>query len=70
MLYLSGLRMHLMNDVFQDYVDKFVCCYNDDILIYSGTSEQHVEHIELVFQRLRQVCVFGAQEVEYLGFIL
>ena len=70
--------MTIMNDVFQDYVDKFVCCYLDDILIYSESWEQHMKHIELVLQRLRQVklyaklskCVFGTQEVEYLGFIL
>ena len=70
--------MTIMNDVFQDYIDKFVCCYLDDILVYSETWEQHVKHIELVFHLLRQVklyaklskCVFRAQEVEYLGFIL
>ncbi len=70
--------MAVMNDVFRDYTSKFVCCYLDDILVYSNSWKDHLHHIELVLQRLRKErlyaklskCVFGAQEVEYLGFTL
>ena len=70
--------MSIMNDVFQEYTDKFVMVYLDDILIYSNTWKEHIEHIKLVLQKLRQhklyaklsKCQFGLQEVEYLGFIL
>ena len=70
--------MSIMNDVFRDYINKFVCCYLDDILIYSNSWKEHVAHIELVLQRLREEklyaklskCEFGVQEVEYLGFVL
>jgi len=39
---------HLMNDVFREYLDKFVMCYLDDILIYSKSCEEHEEHVKLV----------------------
>ena len=70
--------MSIMNDVFRDFTDKFVICYLDDILIYSHTWEEHLKHIKLVLERLREKqlyakmskCTFGVQEVEYLGFTL
>ena len=73
-----GFFMTLMNEVFSDYIDKFMIVYLDDILIYSRNWEEHLRHIKLVLQRLRKhklygkltKCIFGVQEVEYLGFIL
>ena len=40
--------MDLMNRVFREYLDKFVIVFIDDILIYSGTQEEHSEHLKLV----------------------
>jgi hypothetical protein len=40
--------MSLMNGVFQQYLDKFVQVFLDDILIYSRTPEEHEEHLRLV----------------------
>jgi len=40
--------MHLMNDVFREYLDKLVVCYLDDILIYSKSCEEDEEHVKLV----------------------
>lgn len=50
--------------------------YIDDILIYSRTLKEHLEHLEQVFKRLDQAnlkiktrkCEFGKNEVEFLGF--
>ena len=44
----------LMNDIFRDYLGKFVVGYLDDILIFSDTPEQHLQHLELVLKRLRE----------------
>nr|GEX62640.1 hypothetical protein [Tanacetum cinerariifolium] len=37
--------MDLMNRVCRPYLDKFVIVFIDDILIYSKTQEDHVEHL-------------------------
>jgi hypothetical protein len=41
-----------MNNVFMDYLDKFVVVFIDDILIYSQSEEEHVNHLKMVLQRL------------------
>ena len=43
----------LMNNVMRPFLDKFVVVYMDGILIYSGTAEEHKEHLRLVLKRLR-----------------
>jgi hypothetical protein len=63
-----------MNDIFQEWLNDFVV-YIDNILIYSGSLEGHVEHLRKVFQRLREnklyakfeKCKFGVTEVDFLG---
>ncbi len=65
----------LMNDIFREWLDDFVIVYIDDILIYSGSLEEHVEHFRKVFQRLREnklyakleKCEFGVMEMDFLG---
>ena len=39
----------LMNQVFHEYMDKFVVVYLDDIMVYSVTIEEHKEHFARVF---------------------
>ncbi len=64
----------LVNDIFQEWLDDFVVIYIDDILIYSGSMEEHVEHLRKVFQRLKEnklyakceKCEFGVMEVDFL----
>ena len=46
--------MDLMNQVFQPYLDRFVIVFIDDILVYSGSSEEHSEHLRIVLQTLRE----------------
>ena len=68
----------LMNEVFFDYLRKFVLVFLDDILIYSADIEQHREHLRDVLVLLRQnrlsakssKCYFGVKKVEYLGHII
>ncbi|GJV12392.1 putative reverse transcriptase domain-containing protein [Tanacetum coccineum] len=40
--------MDLMNRVCRPYLDKYVIVFIDDILIYSKTQEEHVEHLRHV----------------------
>ncbi|GJX19832.1 putative reverse transcriptase domain-containing protein, partial [Tanacetum coccineum] len=40
--------MDLMNRVCRPYLDKFMIMFIDDILIYSKTQEEHVEHLRHV----------------------
>ena len=37
--------MDLMNRVFSPYLDKFVIVFIDYILVYSGSPEEHAEHL-------------------------
>ena len=43
---------NLMNNVLFDYLDDFVVVYLDDIVIYSRTLEEHVNHLSLVLSQL------------------
>ena len=70
--------MSLMNNVCSEHLDKFVIVYLDEILVYSDTWEENLDHIRRVLVKLRKEkryakvskCYFGAQKVDYLGFIL
>ncbi|GJU36235.1 putative reverse transcriptase domain-containing protein [Tanacetum coccineum] len=43
-----AIFMDLMNRVCRPYLDKFMIVFIDDILIYSKTQEEHVEHLRHV----------------------
>jgi hypothetical protein len=64
-----------MNNIFQEWLDDFVIIYIDDILVYNNSTEEHVEHLRKVFQRLREnklyvkfeKCEFRVMKVDFLG---
>ena len=68
----------VMNDMFREYLGKFVLVYLDDILVYSKTKEEHLKHVQLVLDILRRhkfyaklsKCQFMTKELLYLGHIL
>jgi hypothetical protein len=70
--------MHLMNHVLRVFIGKFVVVYFDDILIYSCTIEEHIEHIKMVLEVLRteklynnlEKCTFCTSRVVFLGFVV
>ena len=62
-----------MDQVLRDL--PFCRCYIDDIITWSRNVEEHVQHLGMVFQRLREAglkvhpgkCVFGADSIDFLG---
>ena len=70
--------MDLMNRVFQSYLDRFVIVFIDDILVYSGSSEEHSEHLRIVLQTLREQQLyaklskfqFWLNRVAFLGHVI
>ena len=70
--------MDLMNGIFQPYLDQFVIIFIDDILIYSGSKEDHEEHLRVVSQILREnqlyakfsKCQFLLESVAFLGHVI
>lgn len=68
----------VMNDVFREYLGKFVLVYLDDILVYSKTKDEHIGHLEIVLDLLRKhkfyaklrKCQFLTKELLYLGHII
>ena len=70
--------MNLMNRVFEDFLDKFIIVFIDDILIYSKTKEEHAQHLEMALTRLREKqlyakfskCEFWLEHVVFLGHVV
>jgi hypothetical protein len=68
----------LMNHVFRPFLRHFFLVFFDDILIYSKTWTDHLNHVDQVLRLLSQhhlflkqsKCSSGASEVEYLGHLV
>src|SRR6266536_5021524 len=67
-----------MNYVLHDYLNNFVIVYLDDILVYSDTFEEYINHLRKVFTKLREAnliiklkkCKFGQRKIKFLGHII
>ena len=70
--------MDLMNRIFKPYLDQFVIVLIDDILIYSGSGEEHAEHLRIVLQTWQEhrlyaklnKCQFLLDSVAFLGHLV
>jgi hypothetical protein len=68
----------LMNEVLHSFIGKFVVVYFDDILIYSKSLDEHIEHLRAVFGALREArlfanlekCTFCTDRVAFLGYVV
>ena len=65
----------LMNSVLKPFLRKFVLVFFDDILIYSSSWSEHLQHLHAVLSALqannlhvkKSECEFATQSVAYLG---
>jgi hypothetical protein len=70
--------MDLMHKIFRDLLDRGVVIFLDDILIYSGSAEEHERLLREVFTRLREhklyakesKCELWRREVTFLGNVI
>ena len=68
----------LMNDIFHDCIDDFLCVYIDDLLVFSKDEDSHMRHLEKVLSRLKQhelyvspkKCAFFEEEMDFLGLLI
>lgn len=66
--------MEYMNRTFHQYFDKFMVVFIDDILIYLKTDKEHVEHLRIMLELLKEKqlyaklskCEFWLREMIFL----
>jgi hypothetical protein len=67
-----------MNHVFKKQLSKHLLVFFDDLLIYSKTWDEHIQHVEQILAIMEDQslyakeskCEFGMTEVLYLGHII
>jgi hypothetical protein len=67
-----------VNEILSEYLDVFCVAYLDDILIFSGTMEEHHKHVKLILQKMEEAglilkaskCEFHTDRTEYLGYVI
>ena len=70
--------MDLMNRVFRNYLDSFVIVFNDDILVYIKNEVDHMGHLRVVLQILKEhqrcakyrKCTFWLRSMAFRGHVL
>ncbi len=74
----ASVFQRLVNKVLGKARGIFAEAYLDDIIIYSKSWSEHIEHIRYVLEQLKKAgltvnpvkCQFGKTEIKYLGFIV
>jgi len=51
---VPGVFMEYVNRIFHPFLDRFVVVFIDDILVYSKSEEEHVEHLRIVLRILKE----------------
>ncbi len=67
-----------MSKVFKDLGSKFLKVFVDDLNVHNKSSEEHLQHLDVVFFKLREVnlklnpnkCCFVAKSITFLGHVV
>lgn len=67
-----------MNNIFRPYLREFILVFFDDILVYSSSLDDHINHLTTTLNVLDQneffvnfsKCKFGLHEIDYLGHLI
>lgn len=70
--------MRLTNEVLKSFIGKFVAVYFDDILVFSRSKQEHLEHLQQVLNTLRQhklyinskKCCFLTEQILFLSYVI
>ena len=73
-----AIFQHLINNIFCEFLDDFVVCYLDDILIFSKDEKNHENHVQLVLKKLctarlygkLEKCILHQSQIEFFGYII
>lgn len=65
-----------MTEIFSGMLNRFVKVYLDDIIVYSSTYEEHLEHLQRVLEKIEvhqlrlnpDKCQFATTSLPYLGY--
>jgi hypothetical protein len=74
----SSTFQNFMNDILINYFDEFVVTYLNDIIVYSNSKKEHIQHVRQILQRLRETniqanvdkCEFHIIETKFLNMII
>ena len=75
---VSTTCQEIINDALRQYLNIFVIAYLNDIMIYSITLKEHVQHVSQILECLNQrnlrlkleKCEFHREKVDFLEFVV
>lgn len=78
LVYNPSVFQAFVNNILRDLLNQSVIVYIDDILVYSDSIEDHVQHVKTVLKRLIQYqlyaklekCKFHHTSIVFLGYII
>jgi len=67
-----------MSEVFKDFGSKFLKVFVDDLNVHSGSWVEHLQHLDMVLCKLREVnfklnskkCYFATKSIAFLGHVV